>query len=101
MTEEGQDKPYETHLTSIVEAIENFPIDREVIHCNSKFCVSPFAHYGVCPRCGVQLKLRHMSAHTDLEDVFDAVFHWMNRPGAHDHAQQRIQELVQEDEAAR
>jgi len=84
-------------LSVVIEAIEHFPVNPEVTHCGTSFRVSPFAHYGTCPLCGVQIKLRSFSAVAELEDIFEAVFKWMNRPGANDFAQQRIQEMAMED----
>jgi hypothetical protein len=85
-------------LTAVVDAIRAFPVEREVTHCEQTFAVSPFAFYGVCPACGVKVKVRSFAAVPELEDVFDAVFEWMNQPGAAKHAEARRQELSSEDD---
>jgi hypothetical protein len=64
----------------LIEAIRRFPRGREVEHCGHRFRVSPFDLYAVCPVCGSRIKLRAFSAGHEIEDVFDAVFEWMNHP---------------------
>jgi hypothetical protein len=66
----------------LLDAIRSLPLKREVEHCGQRFVVSPFDIYATCPKCGIQLKTRSFSATTEVEDVFDAVFEWMNQPGA-------------------
>ena len=78
----------------LVEAIESLPLLREVHHCGESFSVSPFAIYAECPICRSRIKVRSFSGATELEDVFDAVFAWMNQPGALELAQQRQQEIA-------
>ena len=41
----------------------------------------PFDFYATCPHCGLRLKLGAFSGVSEIEDVFDAVFSWMNQPG--------------------
>ena len=76
------------------EAIRSFPTRREVHHCEAPFSVSPFAIYGACPICGTRIKLRSFSAGTETEDLFDAFFEWMNRPGAGAIAGHRMAEIA-------
>jgi hypothetical protein len=82
--------PYE-----LIEAIESFPLSREVEHCGIKFFVSPFEIYAQCPECHIEIKLRSFAAHYEIEDVFDAVFRWMNRPEALEVARPRQQALAE------
>ena len=78
----------------LLEAIRAFPLEREIEHCGVRFKVPPFDFYTQCPQCGARLKLRSYSAAAEVEDVFDAVFGWMNRPGAAEIARQRQQALA-------
>ena len=78
----------------LAEAIESLPLLREVHHCGESFSVSPFAIYAECPVCHSRIKVRTFSAATELEDVFDAVFTWMNQPGAQELVQQRQQTIA-------
>ena len=73
----------------LVEAIRQFPLEREVEHCGSKFPASSLALYATCPRCGHQIKLRAFTGGCEIEDVFDAVLEWMSQPGARERVQQR------------
>ncbi len=73
----------------LLEAIQGLPLHRYVEHCGQKLQVSPFEFYALCPRCGERLKLRGFSGVPELEDVFDAVFSWMNQPGAAKFSEQR------------
>ncbi len=81
--------------SEIIEAIESFPLSREVEHCESKFSVSPFEIYADCPRCKAQIKLRGFTSSYEIEDVFDAVFLWMSRPEALEIAQARRQKIIE------
>jgi hypothetical protein len=83
----------------LIEAIREFPVQREVEHCGSQFAVSPFDFYATCPHCGKQVKVRSFAAVTEMEDVFDAVFEWMTQPGAAATVHRRIAEIeVDKDE---
>lgn len=66
----------------LIEAIKSFPVRREAVHCADSFSVPPFDLYGSCPKCGSRVKVRGFSATPEIEDVFDAVFEWLNQPGA-------------------
>jgi hypothetical protein len=44
--------------------------------------VSPFDIYAKCPECQSKIKVRSFSATTEIENVFDAVFEWIDRPEA-------------------
>ena len=81
----------------IVDAIESFPVRRTVHHCGRAFDVSPFAIYTDCPSCGTRLKVRSFASVPELEDVFDAVFAWMNQPGAAAAVEARRKELAEDD----
>jgi hypothetical protein len=85
-------------IAILIEEIEHLHSEREVSHCSQSFQVSPFAIYATCPSCQAKIKLRSFAAVPEIEDVFDAVFRWMNQPGASDHAQQRIQEIAEDTE---
>jgi hypothetical protein len=78
---------------TLIDAVRSFPLQREVEHCGSKFAVSPFQFYALCPHCGLQIKVRSFSANPEIEDVFDAVFEWMLQPGAGELAKQRQQDI--------
>jgi len=86
--------PEVPHLTVLLEALRSFPAVREVEHCGVRFNVSPFDYYGTCPHCGTQIKLRSFSAATELEDVFDAVFKWLQNPQARAAAERRCREIA-------
>jgi hypothetical protein len=59
---------------------------------------TPHVHYYVdCPRCGSRIKVRSFSAGGEIEDVFDAVFEWMNQPTAQEVARRRQMALKEED----
>lgn len=67
---------------ALLDAIRSFPMERKVCHCGEEFVSSPFEIYAVCPVCQTKIKIRSFSALAEIEDVFDAVFEWMMRPGA-------------------
>jgi hypothetical protein len=77
----------------LLDAIRNFPVQREAEHCGSRIVVSPFDIYAQCPHCGSRIKMRSFSAVTEIEDVFDAVFEWLNRPEAQEVARRRHERL--------
>jgi hypothetical protein len=81
----------------LLEAIRTFPVQREVEHCGVNMKVAPFDFYADCPRCGARIKVRSFSAGGEIEDVFDAVFEWMNQPKAEEEARRR-QMVLKEDE---
>ena len=78
----------------LIEAIASFPLAREVHHCGTTFRTSPFDIYATCPACGTRLKVRCLSAVTELEDVFDAVMAWMLQPEAEALIRQRQAEIA-------
>src|SRR5690349_19193083 len=82
----------------LLEAIRTFPVRREVEHCGSRITAAPFDFYVDCPRCGARIKVRSFSAGGEIEDVFDAVFEWMNRPMAEDEARRRQMALKDDEE---
>ena len=79
---------------SLIDAIQQFPLAKTYVHCGSDQNASPFDVYGVCNRCGARIKLRAMTAVTEIEDVFDAVFEWMMKPGAMVLVQRRQSEIA-------
>lgn len=85
-------------LTELLESIETFPLHREVAHCGESFHVSPFDLYADCPHCGVRFKVRSFAAVLEVEDVFDAVFAWMNRPGAEELMRRRKQAIQRDND---
>jgi hypothetical protein len=81
----------------LVEAIRAFPLERKVKHCGAEFAAAPFDFYASCPRCGTRFKVRSFSGVPEIEDVFDAVFEWMNQPEAQALASRR-QAVIADDE---
>jgi predicted nucleic acid-binding Zn-ribbon protein len=77
----------------LLDAIRSLPVKREVEHCGQRFVVPPFDIYATCPKCGCQLKIRSFSGATEVEDVFDAVFEWMNQPGAAELVRKRQEDI--------
>lgn len=80
--------------SDLLEAIRNYPVEREVEHCGQRWGAPPFSIYAACPHCGARVKLRSFSAGTELEDVFDAVMEWLSKPGASEAARLRQLELA-------
>jgi hypothetical protein len=81
---------------ALIEAIRSLPARREVTHCSVPFTVSPFDVYADCPRCGTRIKVRSFSAVTEVEDLFDAVFVWIDRAQAEELVRRR-QAVLRED----
>lgn len=79
--------------SDLIEVLRTFPHEREVEHCGAKIVSSPFDFYATCPHCGARIKLRAFSAGYEIEDIFDAVFEWMNQPGAAELARRRQQAI--------
>jgi len=73
----------------LLDAIRSFPVQREVEHCGAGLALSPFDIYAECPRCGTRIKVRSFSGSGEIEDIFDAVFEWMNQPMAREVATRR------------
>ena len=61
-----------------------------------RMTVPPFDLYAECPQCGARIKVRSFSGTEEIEDVFDAVFEWMNRPMALEVVQRRLEALAEE-----
>lgn len=93
-----QTHPNQAVPPGLLEAIHSFPREREVEHCGCRWVVSPFDIYWICPSCGARLKLRAFSALPEIEDVFDAVFKWLNQPGAEELAKHRRKAIAEEPE---
>ena len=85
----------------LLDAIRSFPLEREVEHCGIRITVPPFDFYAECPECGTRIKVRSFSGAEEIEDVFDAVFEWMNRPMAQEVAKRRLKELEEETDLER
>jgi hypothetical protein len=66
-------------------------------HCGTRIAAAPFDFYVDCPNGGARIKVRSFSAVGEVEDVFDAVFAWMNQPEAQEEARRR-QVALKEDE---
>jgi len=79
--------------SDLIEALRTFPRERAIEHCGAKIVSSPFDFYATCPHCGMRIKLRAFSAVNEVEDIFDAVFEWMNQPGAAELARRRQQAI--------
>lgn len=84
----------------LIEAIRWFPVGRGVEHCGPRFVAPPFDVYADCPQCGARIKVRSFSGVSEIEDVFDAVFEWMNRPEARELARRGQAALKEESEPA-
>jgi hypothetical protein len=81
----------------VIEAIRAFPVRREIKHCGTRIAVDPFESYADCPHCGSRIKVRSFAATPEIEDIFDAVFEWMNREGALEVAKHRQGALAAEE----
>jgi len=81
----------------LIEAIRAFPVRREIEHCGARIAFDPSDFYVVCPRCGVRIKARSFSASPEIEDVFDALFEWLNQEEARDVARRRQAALAAEE----
>lgn len=84
------------HVTEAIDSIRSFPAERIVEHCGTRWTVSPFDIYAPCPRCGASIKVRSFSGCAEIEDVFDAVFEWMNQPGVEELIRQRRQAIAED-----
>ena len=84
--------------SELLEAISQLPVVRVVKHCGQEVSVSPLDFYAMCPACRSQIKLRSFARVPELEGVFDAVFTWMNQPGAADVVEKRRQEIAADEE---
>lgn len=82
----------------VIDAVSALPAHRDVRHCGTDFTVSPFAIYAECPICRTRVKVRAFSAAPEVEDLFDAVFQWMNQPGAMAVAKARMAEIEADSE---
>jgi hypothetical protein len=82
--------------TGLLEAIRSFPVQRETEHCGVSVFASPFDFYAHCPTCGTRIKLRSFSGASEIEDLFDAVFAWMQDPVARQAAANRQQQIEAE-----
>ncbi len=79
---------------ALLDAIAAFPLKREAMHCGQAFEVSPFEIYATCPVCKTRIKVRAFGGVSEIEDLFDAVFAWMNQPGAAEVVRKRQQEIA-------
>src|SRR5712692_10487981 len=85
----------------LLEAIRSFPLEREVEHCGIRITVPAFDIYAECPQCGARIKQRSFSGTEEIEDVFDAIFEWMNRPMAQEVVKRRLTALEEETDLER
>ena len=83
---------------ALIDAIHALPLSRDVLHCGQPFAVSPFDLYANCPQCRARIKVRAFSGLVEIEDVFDAVFAWINQPGAESAMQERRKVIAEESE---
>jgi hypothetical protein len=81
----------------LIDAIRAFPVHREVEHCGARITVDSLGFYATCPHCGTRIKIRSFAATPEIEDVFDAVFEWMNQEGALEVAEHRRAALAAEE----
>jgi hypothetical protein len=81
----------------LIDAIRAFPVRREVEHCGTRITVDSLDFYATCPHCGTRIKVRSFTATPEIEDVFDAVFEWMNQEGAREVAEHRRVALAAEE----
>ncbi len=82
---------------ALLEAIRSLPLERAVTHCGQTWMVSPFDLHSTCAACSVRIKLRAFSAVPEVEDLFDAVFEWMNLPGGEALADRRRKEIAEDE----
>ena len=75
--------------SDLIEAIRAFPVRREIEHCGARIAADPFEFYMDCPHCGTRIKARSFAAAPEIEDIFDAVFEWMNEDRAREAAKRR------------
>jgi hypothetical protein len=83
--------------SDLIDAIRGFPAHREIEHCGTRLLIDPFDFYADCPRCGTRIKVRSYSANPEIEDIFDAVFEWMNQDEAGEVAWRRQSALLAEE----
>ena len=83
--------------SDLIEAIRAFPVRREIEHCGARIAVDPFEFYATCPHCTSRIKLRSYSGTPEIEDVFEAVFEWMNQEGAREVTEHRRVALAAEE----
>ncbi len=83
--------------SDLIEAIRAFPARREIEHCGARIVADPFDFHVECPHCGTRIKVRSFAATSELEDVFDAVFEWMNHDESRDIANRRQAALAAEE----
>jgi hypothetical protein len=81
----------------LIEAIRALPLHREIEHCGARIAVDALEFYATCPHCGARIKVRSYAGAPEIEDVFDAVFEWMNQEGARDIAEKRRLALAAEE----
>lgn len=79
--------------SKLLELLRGLPAAREVEHCGRVFEVSPIDIYATCPECRTRIKVRSFSDAVELEDVFDAVFEWMERTQADKIVERRRREI--------
>jgi hypothetical protein len=83
--------------SDLIEAIRAGSVRREIEHCGARITVAAFDFFATCPHCRARIKVRSYAATPEIEDVFDAVFEWMNQEGAQEAAEQRRVALATEE----
>ena len=81
----------------LLKAIRTFPSQRRVKHCGIEFVAPAFDFHAECPECSARIKLRSFSAVPEIEDIFDAVFEWMNHPEVQALSKRRMLGLSEDD----
>lgn len=79
--------------SELLACLKEFPTTRKVEHCECVFEVSPFDIYATCPKCKTKIKVRSFSGVVEIEDVFDAVFEWIERSKADEKIERRRREI--------
>ena len=77
----------------LLELIRTLPAVRHFEHCDRVFSASPFDIYAACPQCGKEIKIRSFSDTLEVEDIFDAVFKWIEANGTDDIVMRRREEI--------
>jgi len=78
---------------TLIEKIKEFPVSKVLTHCDVEFAASPFDNYANCPECGTKIKLRGFSGDSELEDLFDAFFVWLMKPGSLEQLERRREQI--------
>lgn len=80
----------------LIDEIRTYPLSKIVEHCGSDISISPFDIYATCKSCGKRIKVRSFSASPEIEDIFDAVFEWLEKPEAQSLYKKRQKEILED-----